>query len=202
MARGPSKQKSGNATKQASRGRRKATAHEKAVLQAAKARGLTTVDLRKPLSRHARDLVKKFEGVYRQETSVVKVPKKDRAKIKGVEYARGYALVPKKSLYETARFDKGTGRIKVFDRKSGTVRQVGRRVNFKTRTVVIFAEGTSKQRKRTYSGGGGGGGAAAMAAYLKSYSDEVLEDANIFDEYYDPFDNEWHRYEHEHEDLD
>jgi len=187
MARQPSKQKSTS-------GRRKATLHEREVLKAAKARGLTNIDLRKPLSRHARALVKKFEPVYDQTASVVKVPAKDRKKILGVTYAKGHAIIPKRTVSEVARYDKKTGRIKVFDSKHGTVRQVGRRISFKTRKVIIFQAGTSKQRKRTYSGGAGGGAQNAAAMYLASYDDDVLAGAEIYDEYYDPYEGEWQRY--------
>ena len=92
--------------------RKVATQHEKAVLKAAKARGLTKIDLRKPLSRYARSLVKDFEPVYRQEASVVKIDAKAKKAYKNtLTVKRGYAIVPKEDIRKSARFDKKTHRI-------------------------------------------------------------------------------------------
>lgn len=168
--------------------RRQATAHEKAVLKAAKARGLTSIDLRKPLSKYARSLVSKFEPVYRQEASVVKVPR--TAKLKGVTVAKGKAIVTKRTIDEVARYDKKSGRIVVTDSKRGTRRFAGRAKKARTRRVIIFKPGTSQQRRRTYSGAGG---AAAAAKFLEEYDPEILAEAEDFEEYYDEDLNQWLR---------
>lgn len=168
--------------------RRPATAHEKAVLKAAKARGLTTIDLRKPLSKYARSLVKQFEPVYRQEASVVKVPK--NAKVAGLTVKRGRAIVQKRTIDEVARYDKKSGRIIVRDTKRGTSRKVGRKKNAKTRTVIKFKKGESKRPTRTYQGAGG---ASQAAKFLQEYDPEVVEDADIYEEYYDDDAAAWMR---------
>lgn len=180
MAREKSKAKNSN--------RRQATQHEKAVLKAAKARGLTTIDLRKPLSRYARSLVSKFESVYRQEASVVSIPKGARKGLKGVKVVRGKAIVEKQTIDEVARFDKKSGRISVRDTKRGTTRRVGASKSMRTRTRIVFREGTSRRRVRTYTGVGAG---VQAAKYLASYDDDILADSVVYEEAYDAATQRW-----------
>lgn len=153
---------------------RKPTAHERAVLKAAKARGLTGIDLRKPLSRYALGLVKKFEPVYQGEAAVVKIPVKERKKLgKSVTTQNGYAIVPKKSLSERIRFDKKSGRIIGTDH--GKKRFVGGRVRYR----VKFNVGTGQRRERTFSGPRA---AQSLAFFLNVYDDSMEYD--IEEEFY------------------
>lgn len=168
-------------SKTKSPGRRKATEHERAVLRAAKARGLTGIDLRKPLTRYAQGLVKKFETVYTQQASVVKVPRGTAKKLKGVEYSNGYAIVEKRDVFEVARYDKKTGRIAVYNSKRGTKRFVGRDFKARTRVVIQFPNGS----RRTYSNHG------MATKYLAGYDPDVLDDSNMHEEYYDDDLNRW-----------
>jgi hypothetical protein len=155
--------------------RRKATAHERAVLKAAKARGLTTVDLRKPLSRYALGLVKKFEPVYQGEAAVVTIPKgKRKALGNKVDVRRGKAIVPKKSLTETIRFDAKSGRIVATDK--GKRRFVGGRVRYR----VKFRTQGGQKRERTFSGPKA---EQSMAFFLNLYDDSDIE-YDVDEEYY------------------
>lgn len=179
-------------TQQKSSARRAATAHEKAVLKAAKARGLTGIDLRKPLSKYARSLVKKFEPVYHGQASVVAIPKELRGKLKtsGVNLRNGKAVVPKNDIAETARLDKKTGQIVVRNSRTKKARVVGR----KQRKTIVFNEGRKGKKRRSF--GGADGGAAAAAAFLAAYEDDEGDigiDFDMYDEFYNPLEDAWEK---------
>jgi hypothetical protein len=166
--------------------------HQKAVLKVAKARGLTSIDLRKPLSRYAKNLAKKYEAVYQGEASVVTIPKKNRTAIRGkvFDLRNGKAVVLKKDLAEVATFDKKTGQIKVRNSRTGKTRYVGR----KQRVTILMSDGRKGKKRRSFSGGDGG--RAAAAAFLAAYEDDDGElgiDYDQFDEFYDTDSGKWVR---------
>ncbi len=91
--------------------RRQATQHEREVLKLAKKRGLINVDLRKPISRYAAQKAREFEPLYGQEVAVVKVPRSEAAKFKGIAKGRGKIVVAKTTASERIRYDPRTREI-------------------------------------------------------------------------------------------
>lgn len=166
--------------------------HQKAVLKVAKARGLTSVDLRKPLSRYAKSLAKKYEAVYQGEASVVSIPKKNRTAVRGkvFDLRNGKAVVMKKDIAEVATFDKKTGQIKVRNSRTGKTRIVGRR----QRVTIIIDEARGRKKRRSF--GGADGGRAAAAKFLAGYEDEegdIGVDYDQYDEFFDDDSGKWMR---------
>lgn len=130
--------------------RRKATPEQLADLKAAKARGLHTIDLRKPLTSYARDLARKFRGLSKGTMSAVTINEpnaKKKGQILELYKKSGYTvkgdkvLIRKQRQSDTVRFNKKTGAIV---RVTG---EYGQRVS----TPVILTPGslpTLKKRQR------------------------------------------------------
>lgn len=176
MASGKSKQKPST--------RRTATAHEKAVLKAAKERGLIKIDLRKGLTKYARSKVKQFEAVYRQEAAVVSVPRKDAAKF-ALPYAHGKMVVPKSSLNEQVRYDKNKGQLVGYSK--GKKKRVIR--SNQTRVVVRIYQGTELKTRKFY--GQNAYKDARAYVFYGNYEDADGIWEGVTDEYFDELESDW-----------
>lgn len=152
--------------------RRAATAHEKAVLKAAKSRGLIKIDLRKGLTKYARAQVAKFEAVYDQTASVVKLDAKGKKRYKGsLTIKNGYAIVPKEKVLEPARYDKKSGFVIVSGKRLTPAKIKFPDLRKGQRYAVPFATPRGIQYKR-FSGPGAG---SEMAAFMAPYEDSYPE---------------------------